>query len=298
MSLRAQLLQFVLRICLRSVWNNGARVEDIRRRVAALDRLFPRPPAGTIVSPVNAGGVPCRWASAPGVSPERTLFYLHGGGFSIESPRLHTNLATAIGRGINARVLLVDYRLAPEHPFPAAPDDCLQAYRWLLHQPGIDASRIVIAGDSAGGNLALVTLLQIKEARLPMPAAVWAMSPGVDCDWSHTDFEELQQLDPMFTRQGLDLMTPYFGEADRSDSRISPINGDLSWLPPILLEAGEQEMFRDHPPRYAKRAQAAGVEVVCRVWKGMPHVFQSFGFLPEARLARQQACDFLNKHLA
>ena len=297
-SLRARLLQFVLKIFLRSVWKKGAAVEVVRGRAAALDRLFPRPPAGTVVSPVNADGVPCRWTSAPGVSPERTLLYFHGGGFSVESPRLHTNFATAIGRGINARALLVDYRLAPEYPFPAGPDDCLHAYRWLLHQPGVDPSRIVIAGDSAGGNLALVTLLQIKEAGLPMPAAAWALSPGVDCDWSHTNFEELQKLDPMFTRQGLDLMAPYFGNSDRSDSRISPINGDLRGLPPILLEAGEKEMFRDHAPRFAERAQAAGVEVVCRVWKGMPHVFQSFGFLPEAKLARQQACDFLNEHMA
>ena len=297
-SLRARLLQFVLKICLRSVWKKGAAVDVVRRRAAALDRLFPRPPAGTVVALVNAGGVPCRWASAPGVSPERTLLYFHGGGFSIESPRLHTNFATAIGRGVNARALLVDYRLAPEYPFPAGPDDCLQAYRWLLNQPGVCPSRIVIAGDSAGANLTLVTLLQIKEAGLPMPAAAWALSPGVDCDWSHTNFEELQKLDPMFTRQALDIMTPYFGDADRSDSRISPINGDLRGLPPMLLEAGEKEMLRDHPPRFAERAQAAGVEVVCRVWQGMPHVFQSFGFLPEAKLARQQACDFLNEHMA
>lgn len=296
-SLRARLLRKFLAFYFKSAWPEGFQIEDIRKKALGLEGFFPKSPKGTVIQEVSADGVPCEWVSAPGVDPHRVLFYLHGGGFSLHIPALHRRLVADLSARLNARVLLVDYRLAPEYPFPAGPEDCLTAYRWLLTQPEISPKRVVIAGDSAGGNLVLVTLLLIKQAQLAQPAAAWALSPGVDLDWSPEIYEELQNVDPMFTTQSFELMSPYFGDSDRKDFRISPVNGDLAGLPPLLLEAGEKELLREHPQQFADRARPAGVEVDVRIWEGMPHVFQAFGFLPEAKKARQQACSFLNNHM-
>lgn len=297
-SLRARLLCTFLTIYFKPVWRTEFGVEEIRKKAKGLEALFPKLPKGAAICRENADGVPCEWINAATADSDRVLFYLHGGGFSVRLPALHRRLAADLSSRLNARVLMVGYRLAPEYPFPAGPDDCLTSYRWLLKQPGVDPKRVVIAGDSAGGNLTLVTLLLIKQAQLPQPAAAWAMSPGVDCTWSTETFEDSKNLDPMFSTQALELMTSYFGDTDRRDSRISPINGDLAGLPPLLLEAGEKEMLRDHPRQFAERARSVGVEVIDRVWPGMPHVFQAFGFLPEAKLARQQACRFLDGHMS
>jgi acetyl esterase/lipase len=247
---------------------------------------------------VDANGVPCQWLVPRGVDSDRVLVYLHGGGFSTHLPRLYANFAADLGRRLNAKVFLVDYRLAPEHPFPAAPDDCITAYEWLLEQPGISADKLVMAGDSAGGNLTLVTLLDARQRRLDLPAAAWAISPGVDCRWDKTTLQSLQHSDPMFTIDALDFMEPYFGQSDRNNYRVSPARGDMNGLPPLLIEAGGAEMLRQQPTRFAEPARSAGVSVTTRVWKGMPHVFQLFGFLPEAKKARRDACQFLSDHMA
>jgi monoterpene epsilon-lactone hydrolase len=296
-SYRVRAFETLLKVAIRSAWRpDVASVPRIRERLAFIDALFPKHPRGASVSRIDADGVPCDWVTANGADSGRVLLYIHGGGFSVNLPRLYAGFAADLSARLQARVLLVDYRLAPEHPFPAAPDDCLTAYRWLLQQAGVEPGEMMIAGDSAGGNLILVTLLMAKQAGLPMPAAGWAISPGVDCDWSHGSLEELQAVDPMFSTQALDLMTPYFGDTDRTDFRVSPINGDLAGLPPLLIEAGGKEMFREHPAMFAGRARAAGVKVEDRVWFGMPHVFQAFGFLPEAQKARRRACRFLLDH--
>jgi monoterpene epsilon-lactone hydrolase len=296
-SLRARGFNAALKITIRSVWQSNVSVARVRRRMAHLDALFPKVPRGSRISHLDASGVPVDCISTGESRSGRVLVYIHGGGFSLHTPRLYANFAAGLGRRLRARVLLVNYRLAPEHPFPAAPKDCLTAYRWLLQQPGITPDQIVLAGDSAGGNLVLVTLLMAKEAGLPMPAAAWAISPGVDCEWSHSGIEEKQAFDPMFNAQALDLMNPYFGTANRQDFRISPLNGSLSGLPPLLLDAGGREIFSEHPAMFAQRARAAGVEIQDRVWDGMSHVFPLFSFLPEARLARKQACHFLRSHM-
>jgi len=293
-SYRTRAFEALLKVGIRSAWRSDVvSVPHIRERVAFMDAMFRASPRGAKVIRVDAGGVPCDWVTAHGANTGRVLLYIHGGGFSIHMPRLYASLASDLSARLKARVLLVDYRLAPEHPFPAAPDDCLATYRWLLRQPGVEPEQLMIAGDSAGGNLTLVTLLMAKQAGLPMPAAAWAISPGVDCDWSHSSLEELQALDPMFSTQALNLMNPYFGDSDRNDFRISPVNGDLSGLPPVLLEAGGKEMLKEHPAMFAERARAAGVTVKERVWDGMPHVFQVFPFIPEAQRARRRACRFL-----
>ena len=294
-SYRSVLFETVLKLGIRSAWTNDVAVDRIRRRVAFMDNAFPARPDNAEISAVVAGDVSASWVTAKGadVAAGKVLYYIHGGGFSLHMPRLYSHFAADLSRRLDARVLLVNYRLSPEHPFPAAPDDCLSCYRWLLNQPGVDPSKLMIAGDSAGGNLTLVTLLSAKAEGLAMPRAGWAISPGVDCDWAHSSLEELQMSDPMFSAQAMDLMNPYFGDADRSNYRISPLHGELAGLPPLLVEAGGREMLREHPGMFARRAREAGVEVVDRIWPGLPHVFQVFPFIPEARQARRSACSFL-----
>ena len=167
----------VMKFAIRSAWRPDVSVARLRRRIAFLDIMFPQTPRGARVHRVDADGVPCDWVSAGQVNNDRVLIYLHGGGFSVHMPRLYANFAADLSARLEARVLLVDYRLAPEHPFPAAPNDCLAAYRWLLQQPGLEPGQLMIAGDSAGGNLTLVTMLMAKAAGLPLPAAAWAISP-------------------------------------------------------------------------------------------------------------------------
>jgi acetyl esterase/lipase len=288
----------MLRLFVRSLWVSGVSVENVRRRILRIDGLTRAVPRGASAHEVDANGVPCQWIIPHDVESDRVLFYLHGGGFSTHLPRLYANFAADLGTRLNAKVFLVDYRLAPEHPFPAAPDDCITAYQWLLEQPGVSADNLVMAGDSAGGNLTLVTLLDARQRGLDLPAAAWAISPGVDCRWDETTFRRLQDSDPMFTIDSLDFMEPYFGHSDRNDYRVSPVCGDMAGLPPLLIEAGGVEMLRQEPERFAGPARSAGVSVTTRVWKGMPHVFQVFGFLPEAKKARRDACQFLSEHMA
>ena len=292
-SIRARMFNFFVRLFIRSAWKAGEYdIGDIRHRVGLLDRLFRVIPRKTTVTPVSE--INGEWVVADSVTGDGVLLYLHGGGFSVHLPRLYRKFAADLSRRLNVRVLIPDYRLAPESPFPAAPQDCLAAYRWLLNQPGVNPDRLWIAGDSAGGNLALVTLQQARDEGLPLPVAGWIISPGVDCDWSHSDLTRLQQIDPMFSVQALTLMDPYFNGADRKDFRISPVNGDLRGLPPLLIEAGDKEMFREHPAIYGEAAREVGSEVTDRTWPHMPHVFQLFGFLPEAKRARERAAKFLS----
>lgn len=298
-TVKLRLFEFLLKVLIRSSWSKTVSVTRVRKRVALLDKFYRSRPKNAQVSCVQANGVPCSWVVSEhaGVSTDRVLLYLHGGGFSLHMPHLYTSFAADLSRRLGARVLLVDYRLAPEHPFPAAPQDCLEAYRWLLQQPGVDAAKLMIAGDSAGGNLALVTMLMAKAEGLPLPSAAWAISPGVDCNWSHSSLQALQEKDPMFNAHAVEMMNPYFGDADREDYRISPINGDLQGLPPILLDAGSEEIFTEHPAMFAERARAVGVMAEDRIWPGLPHVFPLFSIIPQANDARQVACGFLLGHV-
>lgn len=296
-SLRARILSTLMKLLVRNIWIKQPSIEDVRKRLHVLDGLFARQPRGISIDAVDADGVACHWLQQYASEPDCTLMYIHGGGFSLHLPRLYTKFTAELASRLNARVLMVDYRLSPEHPFPAGPEDCLNAYRWLLKQEGVSNERLAIAGDSAGANLTLVTLLQAKQNNLPLPAAAWAFSPAVDCDWSRQNLKELQHLDPMFSEQATEFMEPYFADNDRDDYRISPIFGDLRGLPPLLLETGEKEIFREHPAKFAHKARAEKVVVQDNVWSGMMHVFQLFSFLPEAKLARNAACQFLRSHM-
>lgn len=243
---------------------------------------------------VNAGGVPSEWIAAPNASADRVVLYLHGGGYVIGSVNTHRDLMARISRASGFRVLGVDYRLAPEHPFPAAVDDAVAAYRWLLAQ-GVQPSRIAVAGDSAGGGLTMATLVAIREAKLPVPGAGVCLSPWVDLEGIGESMTSKASVDPVVQKQGLLAMAAAYlgGQAPRTPL-AAPLYADLQGLPPLLIQVGEAETLLDDSNRLAERAKAAGVKVTLEPWKDMIHVWQMFAsFLPEG----QEAIDGIGKYL-
>jgi acetyl esterase/lipase len=232
----------------------------------------------------------------PGAS-ERVLLYLHGGGFVMCSPWTHGPTAVAIARAAGVRALLPDYRLAPEHPFPAALDDCLAVYRWLLAE-GVAPEKIVIGGDSAGGNLALATLLSLRDAGLPMPAGAICLSPATDMTASGESFRTHAGDEVLLTVPFCRAVGPmYCGQTPPTAPLVSPLFGDLRGLPPLLVHVGTRELLLDDSVRLAERARAAGVDVTLKIWEGLWHAFQLFAVFPEARQAIAELGAFVRTRL-
>src|SRR5579885_2123644 len=232
-----------------------------QRRRGAMEKAAFRLDADIKAQAVSANGVPAEWITAPGADAGRNLLYLHGGGYTIGSIKTHRCLAGWISRAARARVLIIDYRLAPEHPFPAAVDDSLAAYRCMLDS-GLTAARITIAGDSAGGGLAVATLLAIRDARLPLPAAGVCLSPWVDLEGTGESMKTKAEVDPMVASGNLgDMAAAYLGGKDPKTPLASPLYADLRGLPPLLIQVGTAEVLLDDSRRLAERARAAGVEI-------------------------------------
>src|SRR5579862_6414919 len=238
--------------------------------------------------PVAANGVKAEWVSAPDADAGRAILYLHGGGYMIGSINTHRGLAGRLSRAAKARVLGINYRLAPEHPFPAAVDDSVAAYRWLLAQ-GIKPNRISVAGDSAGGGLTVATLVAIRDAKLPVPGAGVCISPWVDMEGIGESMKTKAAVDPVVQREGLlGMAAAYLGGQNPRSPLASPLYADLKGLPPLLIQVGEAETLLDDSTRLNDRAKAAGVSTKLEVWPDMIHVWQLFAsFLPEG----QQAVD-------
>ncbi len=249
--------------------------------------------------PVTAGGVPAEWIFAPGANPERAVLYLHGGGYVVGSIKTHRDLMGRISRAAKARVLGLDYRLAPEHPFPAAVEDSVAAYKWMLER-GLNASRIAVAGDSAGGGLVVATLVAIRDDKLPLPAAGVCLSPWVDLEGIGESMKTRQHADPVVRRDMLTQMAAaYLGGKNARTPLAAPLYADLTGLPPLLIQVGDAETLLDDSNRLAQRARAAGVEVKLEVWPEMIHVFRLFaGFLPEGQQAVDGVGQFISHHLA
>jgi acetyl esterase/lipase len=250
----------------------------------------------------NANGVPGLWGEAPGVDRKRVILYLHGGGYVLGTAKGYRSLAAEVARASKARCFAVDYRLAPEHPFPAAIDDAVTAYRWLVDQ-GISPKSIGIAGDSAGGGLTLTTLLAIRDAGLPLPAAGVLISPWLDLDNSGPSMTSKLSVDPSLEKQGLDLMASGYrlGVTAETPRRalLAPLEADLKGLPPLLIQVGSHEVLLDDSTRLATRAAAADVETHLAAWPQMIHVWHLFGFmLSEARDAVREAGTFFDAKFA
>ena len=275
-------------------------VEEQRQALCNATKLA-RLPRGTSVEEEWLGDIPGEWIKAPSV-PEgegAVILYFHGGGFFSGSCETHRELAARISKASGVRVLDIEYRLAPEHKFPAANEDCLTAYRWLIGQ-GISPQSIVLGGDSAGGCLTIMTLLSLRDAGDPLPAAAFMLSPVGDC--VHYDGESYQsraESDPWLNQEGIELTIGYYhDDMEEKPPILSPIRQDLGGLPPLLIQVGDHEVLLSDSTRMAERAEKVGVDVTLEKWDYMWHVFQSFAVIvPEARRAIENIGAFVHEHI-
>lgn len=270
-------------------------LQQVRATFDAVSNMV-RVASDVTLEPVDVDGTPGEWISTPETSADRIVLYLHGGGYVIGSIDSHREMISRIARSAAARALAIDYRLAPEHPFPAAVEDATKAYRWLLKQ-GVSPKNIVISGDSAGGGLTIATLLALRDAGDPLPAAAACISPWTDLEITGESMITKAAVDPMIrpedAKGGAER---YHGATDPSHPLISPINADLSGLPPLLIQVGTSEVLLSDSTRLAERAKAAGVDVTIEEWDEMIHVWHFFAFmLPEAHQAIQRIGEFVRE---
>lgn len=267
---------------------------------AALESLTSMAPpvADVRCTPVDAGGVPAEWVVAAGARDDRAVLYLHGGGYCVGSINTHRQLAGDLSRAAGARVLLIGYRLGPEHAFPAAVDDATRAYRYLL--AAVRPAQSAIAGDSAGGGLTVAALLALRDADVPLPAAGVCLSPWLDLTQSGASMQGKAALDPMVQRDRLQRMADaYLAGADPKSPLASPLFADLAGLPPLLVHVGTAETLLDDSTRFAERARAADVQVTLDVWDDMIHVWHAFAsLLPEGRQAIERVGTYLRQRWA
>jgi acetyl esterase/lipase len=238
------------------------------------------------------GGARGRWITPAGGAQGSVILYFHGGGFIAECGAIHDALLSAIGRAAGARGLMIDYRLAPEHPYPAAPDDGFAAWNWMLSK-GFDPARVVFAGDSAGGNLAVVTAMRARDEGLPLPAAMVLMSPVLDLSFSGPSVARNDGIDPMFRAATARRIQDWYAPGlDLEDPRISPLFGDAGGLPPTQLHVGSSELLLDDTLRYAAKCRGS----LAAVWHGMPHVFPAIRGLVDGDRAIVEMADFIRAH--
>jgi acetyl esterase/lipase len=253
------------------------------------------------LSKVKVGEIPCEWVRAPGADSEVRLLYIHGGGFVSGSGGRYLPLAAHISAAAKCAVLLPDYRLAPEHPFPAGLNDCVDAHQWMIANgpSGPAAAKATfIAGDSAGGSLTLTTLLALRDRKLQLPLGGIPISPTTDFTLASESLKSVH--DPIISAKTMPIFRDhYLGKTDPKDPLVSPVFGDYHGIPPLLIQVGEHEMLRDDSVRVAKKARADGISVKLEAWPGMFHVFQSHEpLLPEAKEAVEHIAEFMRGAMA
>jgi acetyl esterase/lipase len=276
----------------------GSSVDEQRRLLREAVSAQPLP-ADVTVTEAALDGVPTAEITVDEIEPRHVVLYFHGGVYVIGDAFLAADLASQVGRRTGAKVISVDYRLAPEHPYPAAVDDALAAYEALLRN-GTAPSDIAFAGESAGGGLAIATLVNARDHGLPLPAAAYAMSPMTDLTLAGTTMETRREADPLLSREALQArIADYTSGRDAALGLISPLFADLSGLPPLIIQAGTHEVLLDDAVRLAQRAAAADVEFTLDITPGVPHVFQAYHpMLDEGTAALDRAGQFLSAHLA
>jgi acetyl esterase/lipase len=281
-----------------SAFPAGSDVHEQRRLLKELLSTQPLP-ADVTVTAAELGGVPTAEITVDGIEPRHVVLYFHGGVYAMGEAALAADLASQVGRRTHAKVISVEYRLAPEHPYPAAVDDALAAYEALLDN-GIAAADIAFAGESAGGGLAIATLVNARDHGLPLPAAAFVMSPMTDLTLSGTTMETRREVDPLLSREALQArVTDYTAGQDAALGLISPAFADLSGLPPLIIQAGSHEVLLDDAVRLAQQAASADVAVTLDITPGVPHVFQAYyPLLDEAAAALDRAGQLLSAHLA
>lgn len=255
-------------------------------------------PSGTKIESIEIFELIAEWVQAEGVKDDGVVLYLHGGGFIMGSPATHRELAARLSATSQMRYLVLDYRLSPEHPFPAAMQDTITAYHWLRDH-GFTESNIVIGGDSAGGGLALQTLISLRDQESPLPAAAFLLSPPLD--WVRFDGDSYRtraDVDPLISREMCILNGGhYVGDNAPETPLLYPIGMDLSGLPPLCVHVGDNEVLLSDSERLVERARAGGVEVEFKIWPGMWHVFQANArYVPESRQSLLEIGQFVRKH--
>jgi epsilon-lactone hydrolase len=276
-------------------WSRETSIGEMRQDWDEFFKLRAKP---WPIEKADANGVAAEWIGLSDIRPERTILYLHGGGFRLGSITSHRDLIQRLAIAAQARVLAIDYRLSPEASFPAPIEDALAAYRWLLDQ-GLAASNIAFAGDSAGGGLALSCMLAARKAEIELPAATFLMSPWVDLTAGSASYVTRADRDPIHRRSMiLGMARAYLGkDGDARNPLASPLFADLRGLPPLLVQCGGREIILDDSVLLAERARTSGVETALDVREDMIHVFQMFEELPEATEALDHAGTFLKTHV-
>lgn len=284
---------------LRTIYAGWTRETTVAQMRADWDAAFASRAKNWPVERFAIGDMNAEWIAAPGADPGRTILYLHGGGFRIGSVRSHRDLIQRLSEAARAKVMAIDYRLSPEHLFPAPVEDALAAYRWLLDQ-GHAPQDIALAGDSAGGGLALSLMLAARDAKLPLPCAAVLMSPWTDMTASGASYDTNAATDPLHQRAMiLGMAKAYRGKSgDPRDPLASPLLADLAGLPPLLIQCGAPEVLVDDARTLADRAREKGVEVELDLYADMIHVFQTYAELPEAARALERAGAFLDRRWA
>jgi monoterpene epsilon-lactone hydrolase len=261
--------------------------------------LFEPMPRGIDWKQGEVAGIPGEWITSPNTSTTAVLLYLHGGGYIVKTPQVHRVLVGRLAQAIGVQAFIVDYRLAPENPFPAALTDVTVVYRGLM-AAGFQHSQIVVAGDSAGGGLTAALLLNLRDSGDALPAAACLISALLDCTFSDPALANLQMRDPLLRLNDVQMMaTCYYGTHDPHNPLISPIFADFHGLPPLLIYAGEYEVLLQEAIRFSEKAKVADVNTTFKVWDGMIHAFPLFaGFVPEGKAAIAEIAAFFRKHLA
>ena len=298
MSLRAEFVRLCLPWFMRPRFPSGIPIEDVRRQVARFARLVPPPPRGTELIEIDAGGVKAERIATPRSLPDRYVLHLHGGAYLLGFPALFRDFTWRIADVTGARVLCIDYRLAPEHPFPAAIDDATAAYRWLISECA-EPRHVAFIGDSSGGGLALASMMRLRDEGLPLPAAAVVLSPWTDLALTGQSLTEYGSSDPMVP---VELMPKavelYLAGADPRSPYASPLYGDPAGLPPTLIFVGSDEALRDDAVRMAERLRAVDCDVELEVWPRMFHVWPMFArIMPEGRAAIDRIGAFLRAKL-
>jgi epsilon-lactone hydrolase len=276
-------------------WPTAEQIPEFRK---AMDAQTPPVPDGIAVEPVEAAPVPMEWVYAKDASKDKVLLYFHGGVYVIESAKSRRPFEAAISTAAGVRILSIDYRMAPEHPFPAAVEDAKKAYKWLLEK-GYKPGSIALAGDSAGGGLAIAVLLALRNEKVKLPKAAVLLSPWTDLTLQSASIKSNKATDiPLPVEWALAMGKAYAGKAGLKHPQVSPLFSDPTGLPPLLIQAGSAEMLLDDSKGFARKAHEAGVDVSLQVYKGMWHVFQAYGSgVKEAQKAISEIGEFLKKHL-
>lgn len=273
-------------------------IPESRKRSEKMAKLFQKVPLHVQVEAFQIGDIYTEWITPPDAAAQRVILYLHGGGYVSGSVAIHKLLCAALAQAAGMRILLPEYRLAPENPFPAALEDALSAYRWLLAQ-GYASTDIIVAGDSAGGGLGLATLLALRGTGEPLPAVIVCISPWADLTLSGGSHQTKAKSDPILYEKELRYWAlSYTDEANLSNPLVSPLYADYYGFPPMLIQVGSEEILLDDAVTVAEKARAAGVDVTLSVYDGLWHVWHATGtWLPESRQALAEIGRFVRKYL-